>query len=426
MKTKLKIISAILFNKYTWLLLAPFLIGWTLLAMRLQLRTDFVMYNQLSSVMQIWGGNLEQPAPSIRYKGISSDVSTLSVADVTSSDIVVKLEVDYRKKGLVYYTGYNAAFQGKYTINNPQKEQIYLSFIFPYPMKQGQGILQDVKLLINGQEDVDNTEYQQNLILWTGALEAAKTLDMTVEYKARGLNNFVYGFEAGKHINNFKMWIDVIGAQNVDFPVSTMTPTQITEKPNGVSLLWERNSSQSQLNIGVTLPDKINIARQCQAMVERAPFFFIVFLAFLLALIKFSEIPLNFIQIAVICVAYFLFYPLLAYLSMYMDVAFSFLLSFGIIGFLIGNYARVVYRNKIAYAIVAAYAFCLGITSLAALLPTYTGLILVVEGVVVVGIMMQALARHRDIKIGDLLASMIPREEPPDLDIHLKKGAVKF
>jgi hypothetical protein len=47
--------------------------------------------------------------------------------------------MDYRKKGLVYYTGYNK-FIGKYTIKNPEDEKIYLSFIFPYPTQQGEGV----------------------------------------------------------------------------------------------------------------------------------------------------------------------------------------------------------------------------------------------------------------------------------------------
>ncbi len=39
--------------------------------------------------------------------------------------------MDYRKKGLIYYTGYNVEFAGKYKINNPENENIYLSLIFP-------------------------------------------------------------------------------------------------------------------------------------------------------------------------------------------------------------------------------------------------------------------------------------------------------
>ena len=104
---------------------APLLIGWFLLTMRLETRTDFVMYGQLKSVKRIWGGNLEQPMPSVRYKGFGSDVSTLSKGEISASDINVNLEVDYRKKGLVYYTGYKADFNGRYTIRNNETEKIY-------------------------------------------------------------------------------------------------------------------------------------------------------------------------------------------------------------------------------------------------------------------------------------------------------------
>ena len=67
-----------LFNKYIWLVFFPLLAGWVVLADRLDTRTHKAMYNQLNSVKQIWGGNLAQPMPSVRYKGFGSDVSTLS------------------------------------------------------------------------------------------------------------------------------------------------------------------------------------------------------------------------------------------------------------------------------------------------------------------------------------------------------------
>lgn len=403
-----KSVKSLLFNKYIFLLLLiffPLFIGWFLLGSRLKTRTDFATYRQLESVMQIWGGNLEQPMPSIRYKGFGSDVASLSAGNIHASDVVVNLQMDYRKKGLVYYTGYNALFTGNYTIKNTDNEKIYLSFIFPYPMREGQGILQDIKLLINNEEDRNGTEYQQNLILWTGLIEPSEAKEMTVMYKARGLNNYIYGFEPGKLINKFKMKIDVSGASEVDYPVSTMTPTQIQKTPDGITLIWERNSSQSQLNIGIMLPDRINIARQCEVMVKRAPFFYLLFFLSLWALMRLSGFSPNLIQFLIISIAYFLFYPLFAYLSMYMPVAPSFGLSFGVIGLLIWNYVRIINKLRIANAIFIAYTFYLGITSLAALLPAYTGLILVIEGVVLIGVIMQVLSRHKDIKLNDLFGS---------------------
>ena len=126
--------------------------------------------------------------PSVRYKRFGSDVSSLSKAEIHASDISVIIKVDYRKKGLVYYTGYNAEFAGKYTIQNPENENIYLSFIFPYPTNQGEGVLQNVKLLVNGEEDIEDTEYQPNLTLWTGVLGPTESLEITVQYDGRGLN----------------------------------------------------------------------------------------------------------------------------------------------------------------------------------------------------------------------------------------------
>lgn len=418
----LQFLKKTLFNKYLWFVFLPLLIGWVLLTMRLQMRTDFATSRQLSSVKRIWGGNLEQPMPSLRYKGFGSDVPNLNRGEINASEIGVKLTVDYRKKGLVYYTGYNANFTGKYTIQNPQNEKIYLSFIFPYPMQQGEGLLQDVKLLVNGKEDTENTEYQPNLVLWTGALEPAQALEMTVAYTGRGLNYFMYGFEPGKQINQFKLKITVVGTKAVDYPVSTMTPTKTEKTPDSTVLSWELDRSLTQSNIGVLLPDQLNIAQQIAVMAQRAPFFFLMFLVSVCFILRLSGHPLNFLKIAIISAAYFLFYPLFAYLSVYLDAWLSFGLSFGILGLLVFNYAGVAYKLdaprstynlNIAAALFLAYTFYLGITSVAALLPTYTGLILVIEGVVLLAVIMQVLPRYRDINILELFGLDWKKTKPP-------------
>ncbi|EDN71037.1 hypothetical protein BGP_3965 [Beggiatoa sp. PS] len=115
--------TILILNRYIWLMLIPLLLiwGWLLLADRLETRTHQAMYKQLNSVKQIWGGNLAQPMPSVRYKRFGSDVSTLSKGEIHATDIAVILKVDYRKKGLVYYTGYHAEFTGKYTIKKSRK-----------------------------------------------------------------------------------------------------------------------------------------------------------------------------------------------------------------------------------------------------------------------------------------------------------------
>lgn len=399
-------LKKLIFNKYFWFIFLPLLVGWVLLTLRIEQRTTFASYRQLQSVKRIWGGNLAQPAPSVRFKRFGSDVSELNRGKISASDLFLDLEVDYRKKGLVYYTGYNADFKGTYVVKNPENEKIYLSFIFPYPAKQGQGMLQDLKMSINGKEDIEDTEYQPNLALWTGMLDASESLEISVRYRARGLNQFLYGFERGEQVNQFKMSINVIGATDLDYPEFAMPATEppvIT--PEGKLLTWKTDRLMTQLNIGVILPDKINIRNQTVKMLMRAPFFFLLFLISAIAILKLSEHPFHFLQIAIISVAYFLFYPLFSYISEYMNVIFSFLAAFSIIGLLIFNYSRILYNMTIAAALSVAYTFYLGITSVAALLPTYTGLILIIEGVVLLAIVMQVLSGFKNVNLFKILAS---------------------
>lgn len=413
MVTLFRFLRATLFNRYVWLIILPLSIGWFMLADRLQERTHKAMYDQLDSVKQIWGGNLAQPMPSIRYKRFSSDVSSLSKGETHAMDISVDLTVDYRKKGLIYYTGYNADFTGKYILVNPENEQIYLSFIFPYPTQQGEGMLRNVKLLINGEEDNTNTEYQPALALWTGLLKPAESLEITVNYQGRGLNQFKYGFEPGQQINNFSMKMTVHGAKMLDYADSTMPPTETPQDtPDGKLLIWKLDRTLTQFNIGVVLPDKLNIEKQLAVMTFRAPAFFSLFLVSLFVIFLLAGESLNFIPVAILSVTYFLFYPLFAYLLVYIDLIIAFAIAFIVIGLLIFNYVRSLHNAKIAFAVTTGYIFYLGITSVAALLPTYTGLILTVEGVVLMGIIMQVLSRYKNLQWSELMNKARPLSQP--------------
>jgi hypothetical protein len=177
----------------------------------------------------------------------------------------------------------------------------------------------------------------------------------------------------------------------------------LEETETGKILSWKLDKALTQLNIGVILPDKLNVEKQLSIMMYRAPVFFVLFLVSLIAIIRLSGENLNFISIVITSIAYFFFYPLFAYLVIYMGLIFSFSISFAVIGLLILNYMRILYGIKIGFSVFTAYVFYLGITSLAALLPEYTGLILTTESVLLMSVIMQILSKHKNLKIGQLL-----------------------
>lgn len=398
----------VLFNPYFWFVFLPLFLAWMMFGLRLEDRTYKASYQQLASVKQIWGGNLAQPMPSVRYKRSGSDVSRLSRGEIEQAKLVVDLRMDYRKKGLVYYTGYNVDFLGQYQVRNPENEKIYLSFIFPYPTRAGEGLLRDVKLLINGEEDRDDTEYQPNLALWTGVLEPEQILEFSLRYQGRGLDQFIHGFEAGHQINNFSATLRVHGAKELDYPVATMPPTEPPEDTeDGKILTWKLDRTQTQLNLGVILPDRLNVEQQLGVMSFRAPFFFLLFLVSVALIIHLAKHPPRFMPLAILSFTYFLFYPLFAYLLMYINLVLALALSFTAIGLMIFNYARLLYGVPIALAIALAYTLYGGVTTIAALLPSYTGLILTIEGVVIMGMVMQVFAHHREVRLGDLLQGLL-------------------
>jgi hypothetical protein len=215
------------------------------------------------------------------------------------------------------------------------------------------------------------------------------------------------------------MTLHVNGARNVDYPESTMTPTNVDPTPQGVTLSWQLDRSLTELNIGVLLPDKLNIARQIGVMAQRAPVFYFLFLVSVYVMLALTKHPIKFLNIAVLSVNYFFFYPLFAYISVYLSAISAFALSFCILGLLLWNYARILYGMRLALAAFTAYVFYLGITSIAALFPTHTGFILVIEGVALLAIAMQVLSHYRDVNWFEAFGLSAPPKAPKTSSQHI-------
>src|SRR5262249_37592549 len=111
---------------------------------RISDRSTFADSELHRDVSERWGAPISQPAPSVRYVPSGAVFTTLQALPLESQTIVVDAEMNYRKRGLVLFSGFEFKFSGKYTIQNQQKGDIDVVFVFPIDLNKNKVQLADL------------------------------------------------------------------------------------------------------------------------------------------------------------------------------------------------------------------------------------------------------------------------------------------
>ncbi|MBM3767296.1 MAG: hypothetical protein FJW32_18050, partial [Acidobacteria bacterium] len=110
-------------------------VAWMILGGTIHSRTHSSDARMVSRVQSIWGAEQNQAAPHAYYATEAEYEETVVennqtrlirrkrdvqvAVPVSSSKIDVKLDLDHRKKGLLWYSTYTVAFAGEYSFQNP-------------------------------------------------------------------------------------------------------------------------------------------------------------------------------------------------------------------------------------------------------------------------------------------------------------------
>ena len=73
-------------------------------------RQSFANSELHRDVMDRWGAPIVQPSPSVRYVPSGAVFNTLSPLPLQSQEVVVDAAMNYRKRGLVYFSGFDFTF----------------------------------------------------------------------------------------------------------------------------------------------------------------------------------------------------------------------------------------------------------------------------------------------------------------------------
>lgn len=310
---------------------------------------------------------------------------TTVLLPLESSLIDVALDLEHRQKGLLWYNTYKVAFAGEYSFRNTSDEQ-RVTFSLRFPTTKT--IYDDFSLSIDGVPlSVTNT---QDVARATALVPPGDIVRLKVAYRSQGLDEWRYRFgDQVAQVRDLHLRIRT-NFKEIDFPESTLSPTEKRVTAEGWDLLWDYTNLLSGYQVGVAMPEKL----QPGPLAGRISFFapvsllFFFFLMFIITTLRSVELhPMNYFFLAA---GFFSFHLLLAYLVDHISIHVAFAVSAAASIFLVISYLRLVTGIRFAaieaglaqfiYLVMFSYAFFFkGLTGLAITLGSVLTLFVVMQ-----------------------------------------------
>ncbi len=383
-------------------------IAWLILGSTINSRTHSSADRLGTRIQSVWGTPQLQVAPSclrettedvteeIQEKGatrkVTKKLTVQTPVPAASSRIDTALNLEHRKKGLLWYSTYTVAFQGDYTFRNPDEAPRTLLLRIPLPAEQA--IYDGLAVSLNGQPQPLNMN--GNTITLTAHANPAELLQLNVRYKSQGLESWRYSFgDKVNEVRDFSMKMTT-NFRDIDFPDNTLAPGVKRETKDGWELTWTYQSLLSGYQIAMAMPQKLQpgpLAAEISYFAPVSLFFYFFFIFLITTLRNIDMHPMNYFFLAA---AFFAFHLLNAYLVDHIDINMAFLLSAVVSIALVASYLRLVTGNQFAFREAAIGQFVyLVLFSYAFFFRGFTGLAITIGAIATLFIAMQATGRIR-------------------------------
>jgi len=383
-------------------------VAWMILGATIFSRTYSSNQQLEGRVASTWGVPQEQTPATATYKKVETSVVTEQQAGkiitrndkiegfiplpLEASNIDVKLRLDHRQKGLLWYSTYAVDFAGEYKFRNYSSEPQLVSYHLGFPAQRAvyDGLRMEVdaqKLPITANDQGARVE---------AMLALGETATLRTAYRSQGLNSWRYKLGDGiAHVNNFVLNMTT-NFKDIDFADDTLSPTGKQAIANGWQLSWRYSNLLSGFEIGMTMPEKPQPGPLAGQISYFAPvsLFFFFFLIFIISTLRNLDLhPLNYFFLA--C-AFFAFHLLLAYLVDHISIHAAMMIASVVSIALVVSYLRLVVGIRFAaleagsaqmiYLVLFSYAF---------FWKGFTGLAITVISIVTLFVVMQATGRIR-------------------------------
>ena len=308
-----------------------------------------------------------------------------------ASRINVDLQLEHRRKGLLWYATYAVTYAGTYRFRNTTSEDS-VTFTLPFPASRA--IYDNLTFTVNGTPLPTKSGAQGTSAVVR--LAPGESAALAVGYRSQGLGDWRYEFGNDvAQVRDFALDVTT-NFKDIDFADNTLSPSTKTETPNGWKLGWRYDNLVSGYQIGVVMPEKLQPGPLAGRISFFAPvsLFFFFFLMFIITTVRGIELhPMNYFFLAA---AFFAFHLLLAYLVDHVDIHAAFVIASVVSVFLVVSYLRLVVGTQFAVREAAlAQLLFLVLFSYAFFFEGYTGLAITIGSIITLFIVMQMTGRIR-------------------------------
>ncbi len=362
-------------------------VAWAILGTSVSERTN-AGYRELGSqVTELWGGEHVQEAPRVvarRASGAREDL------ELNSSDVAVKLHLDQRRKGLLWYSTYEVFFDGRYTVQNTFDEPVTAIVSLDFPTS---GAMYDDFQFAVGEQSVRPRGGDTQALKASVELGAGEGTDIRLTYRSRGMDRWRYRFARSiTTVSNFHLAVDT-DFDAYDFPPRTISASSKTRTPEGWHLEWDFSSLVSDAELGVEMPHPLNPGVLASRMSYFAPVSLLFFFTVLVVLSAMRHVNLHPMHYFFMGAGFFAFHLLFAYLADHLAVEVAFVASTIVsLGLVISYLGRVTgWRFALREAGLSQFLF-LVLFSYAFFYEGYTGLVITVGAIITLAALMHITA----------------------------------
>src|ERR1700739_3803569 len=228
-------------------------VAWMILGTSIYLRTENAGSELSSRVASTWGAAQEQLPPVASYVSkIATTIGTeengkkttntethhvTNVVPLASSRIVADLHIDYRQKGLLWFSTYRVGFAGNYTFQNPTGQEQTFTIKLPLPSKQA--VYDGMQIALDGQ--VLPLNFGGTEAIARGVLKPNATGAVRIMYRSQGQDSWSYRFSSGDEVARVKDLHLLVQSDfgGFDFPENSLSPTEKRQTSAGWELHWD-------------------------------------------------------------------------------------------------------------------------------------------------------------------------------------------
>jgi hypothetical protein len=364
-------------------------------------------------VAELWGEPLTQLAPTLNFHWVTveqrRETQTSAKGEVTvrtydvevshdkqvfmaSTDLDVRMDLDQRRKGLLWFSLYDVDMQGIWTYlhEEPVSGTVTLGFDFP----SNQGVYDGFHVLVDGEPRTGAVSPGSGQVQVPVAVAPGQTVTFGIGYSSRGMDQWEYKpTQTVGEVRDFRLTM-VTDFADIDYPGFTMSPSARERQGAGWKLDWDFANLVTGHGIGMVVPQRIQPGVLASHMSFSAPIslgFFMIWI-FVIGVLKKVEVhPINHLFLAA---AFFAFHLLFGYLADHLGLGWTFGVAAGVSVVLVVSYLRLVVGTRFALleAGLAQLLYLVGF-SLAHFWEGFTGLTVTVLGVLTLFLLMQLTGR---------------------------------